>query len=449
MNWKFWSILGACLMAWLASTHWTPAAATPLYAVRSPNRCDTCHVEPVDWANPAVKDRKCSLDCTICHVSPTGGGLRTPSGQYYGREVLPRWGERPSIHATSDDNAESAGYYRFFGGFGGWQAGNTPSSEVEDRYGDIEPNPTFRGGGDIRIMTYIPANRINDKFDVDPSIFPMQASLYLMGRPHENVVLYGDMGLMASEGATNLLGLDLGSVPPLDYLRVRELFVKVDNLPYNTYVRAGRFNPAYGWRIPDHTAYIRKPLGFDQDRQVFGIEGGINPNYPYANLGLFAQGLDAWPGDTGAKGWGLTANGGIRELGWHLGGSAQFLSTELGDSLTLGPQWALNFYPVAILGELDLRQDFTNNTTLLAGYSEVNWLMTWGLTGHIKFEYIDPDVTIRDDHQNRVAIGTNFHPWTQIDIQTEYRQTWSGGSVLLIGSELTGHEVLIIAHAWF
>ena len=89
MNWKFWSILGACLMAWLASTHWTPAAATPLYAVRSPNRCDTCHVEPVDWANPAVKDRKCSLDCTICHVSPTGGGLRTPSGQYYGREVLP------------------------------------------------------------------------------------------------------------------------------------------------------------------------------------------------------------------------------------------------------------------------------------------------------------------------------------------------------------------------
>ena len=376
MTWKFWSILGACFITWLATTHWTPASATPLYAVRSPNRCDTCHVEPVDWANPAVKDRKCSLDCTICHVSPTGGGLRTPSGQYYGREVLPRWGERPSTHATSDDNAESAGYYRFFGGFSGWQAGETPSTEVEDRYGDIEPNPTFRGGGDIRLMTYIPANRVNDKFDVDPSIFPMQASLYLMGRPHENVVLYGDMGLMASEGATNLLGLDLGSVPPLDYLRVRELFVKVDNLPYNTYVRAGRFNPAYGWRIPDHTAYIRKPLGFDQDRQVFGIEGGINPNYPYANLGLFAQGLDAWPGDTGDKGWGLTANGGIRELGWHLGGSAQFLSTEMGDSLTLGPQWALNFYPVAILGELDLRQNFTNNTTLLAGYSEVNWLKT-------------------------------------------------------------------------
>ena len=122
------------------ATQLNSASATPLYAIRSVNRCNTCHVEPVDWANPAMKDRKCTLDCAICHVSPQGGGMRNASGLFYGREVLPRWGKRPSVHATSDDDATSAGYYRLGKGFSGWQAGNTLSTDVPDRYGDINPN---------------------------------------------------------------------------------------------------------------------------------------------------------------------------------------------------------------------------------------------------------------------------------------------------------------------
>ena len=46
------------------------------------------------------RDRSCSLDCSNCHVSPAGGGLRTPSGQFYGREELPTWGPRPSARAA-------------------------------------------------------------------------------------------------------------------------------------------------------------------------------------------------------------------------------------------------------------------------------------------------------------------------------------------------------------
>ena len=146
MSWRLTGIVAACLILLGFAVRYAPADARPIYAVRSVHACNTCHVEPVDWANPEVKKRKCSLDCAICHVSPTGGGLRTPSGLYYGREVLPRWGHRPSEHATSDDNAETEGYYSVFGGFGGWQAGDTPAQEVEDRYGNIEPNPKFRAG---------------------------------------------------------------------------------------------------------------------------------------------------------------------------------------------------------------------------------------------------------------------------------------------------------------
>jgi hypothetical protein len=62
---------------------------------------------------------------------------------------------------------------------------------------------------------------------------------------------------------------------------------------------------------------------------------------------------------------------------------------------------------------------------------------------------VAPNMSLKDDHLNRIAIGGNFHPWTRVDLMAEYRQTWTGGTVLLLKSELTEHEVLVMAHAWF
>ena len=145
----------------------------------------------------------------------------------------------------------------------------------------------------------------------------------------------------------------------------------------------------------------------------------------------------------------------MRERGWHCGGSAQYLKTydgnwdEISDVLTIGPQWAVNLYPVVVMGEIDFKQDFAANRSTLAGYTEVNWLATWGLSAYLKLEYIDPDLTINDDHLNRIGLGTNFHPWTHVDLNLEYRQTWSGGTALLYKAELSKHELLFIVHTWF
>ena len=74
---------------------WTSfAGATPQIAVRSADNCGTCHVDPIDWENPALDQRKCSLNCTTCHVVPTGGGMRNESGLYYGQVTLPTWLKR-------------------------------------------------------------------------------------------------------------------------------------------------------------------------------------------------------------------------------------------------------------------------------------------------------------------------------------------------------------------
>ena len=37
-------------------------------------------------------------------------------------------------------------------------------------------------------------------------------------------------------------------------------------------IRAGRFLPAYGVRLADHTTYTRRSLGFDMHDQIYGVE---------------------------------------------------------------------------------------------------------------------------------------------------------------------------------
>ena len=85
--------LVAALAALLPSTQ---ASATPFYSVGSGYACNTCHIEPMGWMNPDLSERRCATDCQGCHISPTRGGGRTPLGLYYGLEVLPQFGRRPS-----------------------------------------------------------------------------------------------------------------------------------------------------------------------------------------------------------------------------------------------------------------------------------------------------------------------------------------------------------------
>ena len=50
----------------------------------------------------------------------------------------------------------------------------------------------------------------------------------------------------------------------------------------------------------------RTGLNYDQFAQVFGVEAGLNPNYPYGNVALFYQGVPRWPGDIQPQGYGGT-----------------------------------------------------------------------------------------------------------------------------------------------
>lgn len=459
-QWKHAAIITVALMAFFLP-HSRPATALPIYTITSVSECDTCHIEPLGWANPDVSGRRCTVDCVGCHVSSAGGGMRLADGLFYGKEVLPIFGTRPSSFADPEKYRPKGfpkeGKFSLFEGFSGWWAGKTPHTDIEERYGNIEPHPKWRIGGDFRasILTQT-GDGLNDT-----AVFPMQADLYALNESVHDLWLYVAAGLQGYKN-TELYTSD--ATEGKDYFTIRELFLKY-RLPYNSYFRMGRFIPRYGWRTADHTAYIRADTGFDQYYQGWGGDVGINPNYLYADASFYFQGLEAWPGERLPRGTGATANVGYRDLGWQIGLSGHYMDLEgdpiedaRGDDgmrqITAGVNWALNLNPVGYYGELDLRrrmfpgtdQDAANG---LYAFHEINWQMATGLYSKLKYDWGDPNVLYVDDHKHRVTVGVDVHPYTYVHLEASYRLNYGPVSPITEISNTSVNEFLLITHIWF
>ena len=443
-----------------------PALAIPIYSVTSASRCDTCHIEPLGWANPDLSERRCTVDCIGCHISNAGGGLRLADGKYYGKEVLPIWGTRPSSFADPEKyrpkGFPKAGRYRLGEGFSGWWPGKTKHTDIEERYGNIQPHPKWRFGGDFR------AAILNQSFDDDTpgdtSVFPMQADFYVLNESVTDLYLYVSAGLQGYKDVEVYGG---ESTEFVDYFTIRELFLQKRIPWYGAWMRAGRFIPRFGWRTPDHTAFTRADLGFDQYYQAWGADVGINPNYFYADASFYFQGLEAWPGERLPRGIGSTANIGWRDLGWQIGASFHFADLEgqaVDDELVDGPthitggiNWALNYDPFGYYGELDLRRtqthvpeglDKPDPTTGWYAMHEFNYMFTRGVYGRLKYDYADATQFV-DDLKHRVTLGVDVHPYTYTHIELDYRLNWNNQSPFSSIFPSNIGELLIITHFWF
>lgn len=414
------------------------ASATPFYSASAAHACNTCHVEPSGWANPPERrDRRCTLDCSGCHVTPTGGGLRTPMGRYYGEEVLPMFGRGPGddvdTSAYLDEGYPDEGSYRLFSGFEGWWPGELSHRDLDNRTGRINPEPVWQIGGDARSMIYTVLGE-----DGETSVFPMQFDVDVAVHPMSNLTAYMSVGLQGDRD------LDYGAdADALDYFTIREAYVMLHDLPMGGYVRAGHMQLPYGWRLPDHTAFTRRGA-FDQYRHVFGAEIGVGANYGWANLAVWGQGADWWPGDRLSQGHGITAQGGFRKLGYTLGGSLHFMSGEGGrEEFMAGPLWSLNLYPVIWLGELAYRQDQIDGELTHAAHAlhEIQFLGLKGLTPRLRYEWTDPNMDIIDNHSHRIEAGVEWNVYKYIQLNIAYRNDINVGRA-------NSSALLAMIHFW-
>ncbi|MGK0359985.1 MAG: hypothetical protein ACI9U2_002291 [Bradymonadia bacterium] len=442
------------LFGFVLATCWVSVAeALPLYTARGGRTCDNCHSLPNTWYDPEdIGDRKCTLSCAGCHVDPSGGGLRTASGRYYGEATLPMFAGR---NRPLDDRRRDL-YKLFSGG----SDGDVPSSQAASSQPTSGPVKPATAQGDPRPPNAPPATRgwlafgepldgggstmawLNGRYDdmnADPLLlfggdfrlgfmtrgplfFPMQADVYAAVHPVEHLMLSTTVG---ARGRTDSLLFEESPLDDQPRFAVRDIWLMTHEWPYLSYARIGRFLPAFGTRLADHTAPIRRAFGMSQEdpaNRVIGGEVGFTGNYPYAAASVFSPSTrDARnpfePGD----GWGTAINGGYRALGWQVGASAMLRRRSLdtgGDTTDVSLQWGFNpwFYskslPFTYLGEVTAgqyqRQLSGKDTQQIAQYHQLAWTMVNGVIGRLRYDSWDPDVEIKDDEQYRPGVGLDL-----------------------------------------
>ena len=165
--------------------------------------------------------------CTNCHFSPTGGGLLTPYGRSLSREELSTFGRSP---LSSPPGREQQ---FLFGALG-------------DALGPVSL------GVDLR-----PAH-----LDVESEGFEST----------RDFLMNADLTAAAAVGRWTFYG-QVGRQPRGSDARVASFEHWVSfKAGSGLGVRAGRFLPAYGVKLADHTSFNRASLDLDNNRQVYGLE---------------------------------------------------------------------------------------------------------------------------------------------------------------------------------
>lgn len=163
--------------------------------------------------------------CAECHYSPVGGGLVNA----YGRD------EAASTIAGAGDG-------RFLHG----------AAELPD---------WISIGGDFRVAALGKRARAG----TEAAVFPMQADLYARVAA----------GSWSAQGTFGVLDQIREPGPITERLGSREHFVMLEDDAKAWYARAGRFLPAFGLRMPDHTTFVRRYTGQHTFEESYGLGAGF------------------------------------------------------------------------------------------------------------------------------------------------------------------------------
>lgn len=153
------------------------------------------------------------VNCTACHVSPTGGGLLNAYGRSMSSEVLSAWSHERESEVMHGALAEEA--------LPQW----------------------FNIGGDVRAIQIHreTPDKITERFVL------MQSTL-------ETAVSFKRVTAVIAVGEADRASRSVRLISPRFY----EMWNPVDELS----VRAGRFIPVFGINVPYHTLPTRQSLGF-------------------------------------------------------------------------------------------------------------------------------------------------------------------------------------------
>ncbi len=181
-----------------------------------------------------------SSQCSQCHVGPAGGGLLTEWGQGEFGDTIANGGNGSFLH------------------------------------GAITMPEWLQIGGNIRLAAL--TNDVGASDGAEVAVFPMQLDLTLRvaSGAWSVVGTVGARGRVRS-GAPDTMdnpASEVSSPSLASYVISREHYVMWRPDHSGPYVRVGRFAAPYGLRLADHTAYVRRYLGFNLLEETYNLGGG-------------------------------------------------------------------------------------------------------------------------------------------------------------------------------
>lgn len=314
--------------------------------------------------------------CALCHVNPTGAGMRT---LYASQDIVPR--DLAWCRAT----AESL-------------------TGIDPRIGR---NITI--GTDFREIYYSDFGEEGPGATNARGFFQMQGDLYLAFQPGHKTTLYYARSMNDT----------------------REAFA-LHYLTPELYVKAGQFVPSEGWKFDDHTMFVRADLGFyppaisDVGVEVGALAGGLDAQVallngsPGSRLGtdgeLAGSANAVYRFRAGAANLALGATGYRRRLA----GGGRDVAGIFGYVNWRGLTW---------VGQGDLEWPGSLGVSSDSGRvgitsQELSLVLHRGLDLLATYDYFDPDVNRAGDNTAwRIGGGVNFMPASYAVLQALYRRT--------------------------
>lgn len=335
------------------------------------------------FALPRFSLRGGGGNCLSCHVNPTGGNMRNRSGWTYGKNVL------PMVSPSSD-------------------------FQMSNRIGE-----NIQFGLDLRGQALM---RMRDKNDF--GFHRMTGSVYT------NVDLSEKISVFAR----------------YDFIQnIWEAYGIAHILPNNSYIKAGTFQPNFGIRIDDHTAYTRggdiglvtsarAGLIYDPRYNETGIELGAyfgdfalltasvgNPRsdipfFPNSDLSWTAN-LNISPSisDDAALFFGASFNS-------FRGPLPPFFNRSYPAVKTFGGYAGFGYGDFTIMGEFDIANNYLfKDTSSAALMIEAAYRIIKGLEFVVRLDRFDPNSKIDKDELTRVIVGFEIFPFSFIEIRPQYR----------------------------
>lgn len=337
-----------------------------------------------------------SSQCSQCHVGPAGGGLLTEWGQEEFGDTIANGGDGRFLHGAI-------------------------------------PTPAWlQLGGNVRLAAL--ANDVGSSNGTELAVFPMQLDLTmrLVRGAWSAVGTLGARGRVrsGSPDSSENPGSEVESTSLASYLISREHYVLWRPGSQGLYLRAGRFAAPYGLRVADHTAYVRRYLGFNLLEETYNVGGGWSGDDSELHATLFVY--DPLQGaarkDLGAAVMfekqatesliiGASSRVGLSDLGTRAQGGLH------------GKLWAEGA-KVLLQGEVDVVREMfdggAGDRWQLAAYAGPVLMAARGIYAGVGYQVFAQDLQVRSVTRHAGDAWVSYFPRAHFEIMASARAQWVG-----------------------